>query len=92
MEHAQFCISRGRLLRGKIFGFTQNMPAPKAISLFSGCGGSDHALQKLGYNIVWANDIWQTACDTPTKRKHKRFKYRMPGTFATSPGFQVLTF
>jgi DNA (cytosine-5)-methyltransferase 1 len=39
--------------------------APRtAISLFSGCGGSDNALQKLGYDIVWANDIWQTACDT----------------------------
>jgi DNA (cytosine-5)-methyltransferase 1 len=36
----------------------------KAISLFSGCGGSDHALEKLGYNVIWANDIWQTACDT----------------------------
>jgi DNA (cytosine-5)-methyltransferase 1 len=40
------------------------MPTPKAISLFSGCGGSDYALQTLGFNIVWANDIWQTACDT----------------------------
>src|SRR5437764_11998606 len=37
---------------------------PKAISLFSGCGGSDYALEKLGYQIIWANDIWQTACDT----------------------------
>jgi DNA (cytosine-5)-methyltransferase 1 len=35
-----------------------------AISLFSGCGGSDFALQSLGYKIVWANDIWQPACDT----------------------------
>jgi len=40
------------------------MPSPRAISLFSGCGGSDYALQKLGFEIVWANDIWQTACDT----------------------------
>ena len=37
---------------------------PRAISLFSGCGGSDYALQKLGYDIVWANDVWQAACDT----------------------------
>jgi DNA (cytosine-5)-methyltransferase 1 len=36
----------------------------KAISLFSGCGGSDYALVRLGYQIVWANDIWRTACDT----------------------------
>jgi len=40
------------------------MYALKAISLFSGCGGSDHALQRLGYDVIWANDIWQTACDT----------------------------
>ena len=44
--------------------YEQGMARPKAISLFSGCGGSDYALQKLGYNVVWANDIWQTACDT----------------------------
>ena len=41
-----------------------NNLTPKSISLFSGCGGSDHALEKLGYQIIWANDIWQTACDT----------------------------
>jgi len=40
------------------------MQRPTAISLFSGCGGSDHALQSLGYDVVWANDVWQTACDT----------------------------
>jgi DNA (cytosine-5)-methyltransferase 1 len=40
------------------------MAGTKAISLFSGCGGSDHALQNLGYNVVWANDIWQMACET----------------------------
>jgi DNA (cytosine-5)-methyltransferase 1 len=40
------------------------MRNPRAISLFSGCGGSDYALNKLGYEIVWANDIWKTACDT----------------------------
>jgi len=40
------------------------MQRPTAISLFSGCGGSDHALQGLGYDVVWANDIWQTACET----------------------------
>lgn len=40
------------------------MSTVKAISLFSGCGGSDLALQRLGYDIVWANDVWQAACDT----------------------------
>ena len=42
----------------------RKMQRPTAISLFSGCGGSDHALQSLGYDVVWANDVWQTACDT----------------------------
>jgi DNA (cytosine-5)-methyltransferase 1 len=36
----------------------------RTISLFSGCGGSDYALQQLGYRIVWANDICETACRT----------------------------
>ena len=40
------------------------MTRPSAISLFSGCGGSDLALHKLGYKVIWANDIWQTACET----------------------------
>jgi DNA (cytosine-5)-methyltransferase 1 len=40
------------------------MAKPRAISLFSGCGGSDLALQRSGYEIVWANDIWQPACET----------------------------
>jgi DNA (cytosine-5)-methyltransferase 1 len=40
------------------------MSSIKAISLFSGCGGSDYALRRLGYQVVWANDVWQTACDT----------------------------
>jgi DNA (cytosine-5)-methyltransferase 1 len=37
---------------------------PRTISLFSGCGGSDWALQRAGYDIVWANDIWDVACET----------------------------
>jgi DNA (cytosine-5)-methyltransferase 1 len=36
----------------------------KAISLFSGCGGSDVALSDLGVDIVWANDICEAACQT----------------------------
>jgi DNA (cytosine-5)-methyltransferase 1 len=39
----------------------------RAISLFSGCGGSDYALQSHRIEIVWANDIWRTACDTYKK-------------------------
>lgn len=36
----------------------------RTISLFSGCGGSDVALKRLGYKIVWANDISEVACKT----------------------------
>jgi len=36
----------------------------RTISLFSGCGGSDLALKQLGCNIVWANDISETAAKT----------------------------
>jgi DNA (cytosine-5)-methyltransferase 1 len=36
----------------------------RTISLFSGCGGSDLALKRLGYRIVWANDNCETACRT----------------------------
>ncbi len=36
----------------------------KTISLFAGCGGSDYALHNAGYQIVWANDIWDLACKT----------------------------
>jgi DNA (cytosine-5)-methyltransferase 1 len=36
----------------------------RAISLFSGCGGSDLALCGNGYEVVYANDIWEPACKT----------------------------
>jgi len=36
----------------------------RAISLFSGCGGSDLALVDRGYDVVWANDVWEPACQT----------------------------
>jgi len=39
------------------------MKKPTAISLFAGCGGSDLALHKRGFNIIWANDIWGLACE-----------------------------
>lgn len=35
----------------------------RAISLFSGCGGSDLGLRDLGVDVVWANDRWKPACD-----------------------------
>lgn len=36
----------------------------RTISLFSGCGGSDLALKRRGYNVVWANDLSAVACNT----------------------------
>ncbi len=36
---------------------------PKAISLFSGCGGSDRGLHDLGYEIAMANDVLSYARD-----------------------------
>ena len=36
---------------------------PKAVSLFSGCGGSDAGLIDANFEIVFANDISQYACD-----------------------------
>ncbi|MBQ9493850.1 MAG: DNA cytosine methyltransferase [Oscillibacter sp.] len=32
-------------------------PAPRLISLFSGCGGLDLGFRKAGFRIVWANDF-----------------------------------
>ncbi len=40
------------------------MKSVRTISLFSGCGGSDLGLQRLGYDVVWANDISKAACET----------------------------
>ncbi len=40
------------------------MAKARAISLFSGCGGSDLAVQNCGFDIVWANDVWDVACET----------------------------
>jgi DNA (cytosine-5)-methyltransferase 1 len=40
------------------------MKKVRTISLFSGCGGSDFALKKLGFDVVWANDLSEIACQT----------------------------
>ena len=37
---------------------------PTVLSMFSGCGGMDLGFHKLGYEIVWANDIDPEACWT----------------------------
>ena len=39
------------------------MAVISAVSLFSGCGGSDYGLRQLGVDVIWANDIWRPACD-----------------------------
>lgn len=36
----------------------------KLISLFSGCGGMDLGFQKAEFDILWANDFDQKACET----------------------------
>jgi DNA (cytosine-5)-methyltransferase 1 len=36
---------------------------PKAVSLFSGCGGSDAGLLSAGFDVVMANDILPYAKD-----------------------------
>lgn len=43
---------------------TSLQTGPKVISLFSGCGGTDLALKQANYNVVWANDFWDKACQT----------------------------
>lgn len=36
---------------------------PKAVSLFSGCGGSDAGLHKAGFEVIFANDVLSYARD-----------------------------
>lgn len=40
---------------------------PKAISLYSGCGGADLGLINAGFDIIWSNDIDPDCCETYTK-------------------------
>jgi DNA (cytosine-5)-methyltransferase 1 len=62
-----------------------------AISLFSGCGGSDLAMQRAGYDIRWSNDIWDVACDTYRDNiKYPRIKTGDISHFETFPQAQLL--
>ena len=36
----------------------------KVISLFSGAGGMDYGFLRAGFDIVWANDIWEDAVES----------------------------
>ncbi|GGF72149.1 cytosine-specific methyltransferase [Terasakiella brassicae] len=36
----------------------------KVVSMFSGCGGMDLGFKQAGYDIVWANDLDEDACET----------------------------
>jgi DNA (cytosine-5)-methyltransferase 1 len=37
---------------------------PTVISIFSGCGGLDLGFKRAGFDILWANDVWNDACET----------------------------
>lgn len=40
---------------------------PKVISLFSGCGGMDLGFIKAGFEVIWANDMYDEAIMTYSK-------------------------
>jgi DNA (cytosine-5)-methyltransferase 1 len=56
--------NRGRNPLPNVASARLQVRKPTAISLFAGCGGSDAALVARGFEIVWANDIWELACET----------------------------
>ena len=43
---------------------TKKLARPKVVSLFSGCGGMDLAFHQEGFEVVWANDNNEWACNT----------------------------
>jgi len=40
---------------------------PKIVSIFSGVGGIDAGFHKAGFDVVFASDIWNVACDSLQK-------------------------
>jgi DNA (cytosine-5)-methyltransferase 1 len=62
-----------------------------AISLFSGCGGTDLALQRNGFAVKWANDIWAPACDTyKDNLKNPKIQFGDIADFERFPRAQLL--
>ena len=46
----------------------------KIVSLFSGCGGLDLGFIKAGFDVVWANDVFEDAAKTYARNigKHRK--------------------
>lgn len=42
---------------------------PNVVSIYSGAGGLDLGFNKAGFNVVYATDNWQPACDTLEENK-----------------------
>src|SRR4051812_31511222 len=40
------------------------MCSMKVASLFSGAGGLDLGFQRAGHEVIWANDVFASACET----------------------------
>ena len=63
----------------------------QAVSLFSGCGGSDLALQDEGYEILWANDSWKAACEAyRTNLKDPKIECANVADFDRFPAAELL--
>lgn len=48
--------------------------APRVASFFSGCGGMDLGLAWAGYNLVYANELDQRACETYRQNLHREIQ------------------
>jgi len=58
------CIAASEEYQGKIKTNKNTKSKISVTSLFSGCGGMDLGFHKSGFNIKWANDIDNKACET----------------------------